>query len=551
MLYQFSLDYPHLSFGLCLCALALPFVPVLRNSAALAWPRWMRWYRTALIVSAIAWAATASARYLAAALPYIEGVDFFFYLCVARDFLHGAGGDSLAKYGYFPGGYRYWEAVMALFGEDLATLQFAVAGTLVANAVLCGLIVARSVKSLAAGALAAPLYLMLASCFEALQGTTEPIATLFALAGVLAWGGLPLRGVPGWRRALLLGLGLGLAAWTKQQGGLVAIGAGILVISWAMHRPGARDSLWQILAVGAAATCVFLIALLLEGRGLAPLRIGLGLATGYEAEGSLTTNLPVLARQAGAVTWLILLAAFIWLVMLGSAFATGLRQDPWVSIVGFCLLAALATTAQFSKRAYLHYALLAAPFFAIVLTIMAARLAQAASTAWPRMSPFIGIATAGVLVASTISVKPVAGHLQVWPPAWNPVVSDRKPWHQSAEVAADLQALRSMVAPGEQVLVLPPRRNVIHFLLGSRPDLSPAGYGWGKQDLSQVLLSPQLDAVLVLDRRILDDVDAATCRLAQCGRAIAALPASGFRTSTALNAMTLWRRSVVAKTPVH
>ena len=126
MLYQFALDYPRLSFGLCLCALALPFVPVLRNSAALAWPRWMRWYRTALIVSAIAWAATASARYLAAALPYIEGVDFFFYLCVARDFLHGAGGDSLAKYGYFPGGYRYWEAVMALFGAPVAHPRVAV-----------------------------------------------------------------------------------------------------------------------------------------------------------------------------------------------------------------------------------------------------------------------------------------------------------------------------------------------------------------------------------------------------------------------------------------
>lgn len=551
MLSQFAQQYSLPALGLLLFAVALPFVPLLRADAARPMPGWMRWYGQAVTVLAITWVAVAAYRYLAVARPLMEGVDFYYFACIARDFLHGKANAALAHYVYFPGGYRYLQAAMALFGEDFPTLQYVIAGTLLANAVLCGLIAARCVQSVGAGVLAALWYLMLASRLEALYGTTEPISTLFALGGLLAWGGRPLRGAEGWRRALLLGIGLGLAAWTKQQGGLAALGAGVLALHYAINRPGERDSLWQILAVAAAAAGAFLIAILLEGHGLAPVRIGLGQVERYASEGSLAGNLAPLVGQAGLAAWVVLLAAFFWFAMLGSAFTSGARQEPWAAVAGFCMIAALAAAAQFSKRSYLHYALLAAPFVAVAVTVIVARISQAAASASPRLGPFVAIAAAGLLVVPAATDTQGDGFLQVWPPTWQPAVAHGTPWHQSSDIAADLQSLKGLVAPGEEVLVLPPRRNVIHLMLGTRTGEARSGYGWGPGDDALVLRSPRLRAVIVLDKRTMDDTDAATCKLRNCAGAIDALAASGFGPPLQLRTMTLWRRVGDPKAAAH
>jgi hypothetical protein len=548
---QFAQQHPLAALALLLFVAALPFVPLLRGGAARPMPGWMRWYGRALTVLAIAWVAVAAFRYLALARPRMEGVDFYYFACIARDFLQGTANASLPHYAYFPGGYRYLQAAMAVFGEDLSALQYVVAGTLVANAVLCGVITARCVQSVGAGVLAALWYLMLASRFEALYGTTEPISTLFALAGLLAWGGRPLRGTEGWRRALLLGIGLGLAAWTKQQGGLAALGAGVLALNYAFNRPAVRDSPWQVLGVAVTAAGAFLIAILLEGHGLAPLRIGLGLVERYAAEGSLMGNLGPLAKQAGLAGWVILPVAFFWVAMLGSAFTTGARQEPWVAVAGFCMIAALAAAAQFTKRAYLHYALLAVPFVAIAVTVIVARAAQAIASASPRFGPFAAIAAAGLLVMPAATGALRDGYLRAWPPSWQPAVAQGAPWHESADVAADLQSLKGLVRPGEDVLVLPPRRNVIHLVLGTRAGESRSGYGWSPGDDTPVLRSPRLRAVIVLDKQAMDEIDVATCKLRHCGRAIDALAASGFGPPIQLRTMSLWRRTGDPKAAAH
>lgn len=492
---------------------------------------------------AVALGLAGALRYLTTAYPLIEGVDFFFYACVARDYLHGLADAPLSRYGYFPGGYRVLQFLMSLFGESLPALQLSVAGLLVANAVLSAAIVARCTTSLAAGAMAGFWTLMLATRFEALHGTTEPIATLFALAGVFAWAGLPLTGRQGWRRALLLAAGLGLATWTKQQGGLVAVGAAVLGLHFAMSRSGQRDSAWQVMTVPAAALAVFLVAVLLEGRGLEPLRIGLGLVGQYGAEGSLPANLPALAKQTGAAAWLVLIALFFWIVMLGSAFANGIRQEPWVMVVGFSLIAALATLLQFTKRPYFHYALLAAPFVAIAVTTMAARAAQAAVAAWPRFRPLVLLAAAGLLAAPVTATSGASGYFQAWPLDWDPRVAHGKPWHMAAGIAQDLESLSELVAKGEDMLVLPPRRNVFHFMLGTRSLSNPSGYGWGAPGVSRALESRSLGAVLVLDPHTFDDADKSTCRAVGCDEAVSALAANGFTQSTRLGSMTLWRRT--------
>ncbi len=492
---------------------------------------------------AVALGIAGALRYLMTAYPLVEGVDFFFYACVARDYLHDLADAPLSRYGYFPGGYRVLQFLLSLFGESLPTLQLSIVGLLAANAVLAAAIVARCTASISAGAVAGFWYLMLATRFEALHGTTEPIATLFALAGLLAWGGLPLNGGSGWRRALLLAAGLGLATWTKQQGGLVAVGAAVLGLHFAMGRAGQRDSAWQVMTVPAAALVILLVAVLLEGQGLEPLRIGLGLVGQYAAEGSLPANLPALAKQTGPATGFVAVTLFFWIAMLGSAFASGARQAPWVAVVGFSLIAALATLLQFAKRPYFHYALLAAPFVAIAITIMAARVAQAAVAAWPRFRPLVLIAAAGLLAAPVTGSSGASGYFQAWPLDWSPRVAHGKPWHLDAGIASDLQSLRGLVAKGEDMLVLPPRRNVFHFMLGTRSLSNLSGYGWGAPGVSRALKSPSLSAVLVLDPRTFDDADKSTCKAVGCDDAVAALAANGFTQSTRLGSMTLWRRA--------
>lgn len=552
MLAEFAWEYPFASFGLCLSVLALPFLAALRFDATGPGPQWIRWYRRLTVAVGMAVAATAASRYFVAAHPAIDGVDFYFYLCFGRDLLHGVPDPTLAKYAYFPGGYRYWELVMALFGEDLPTLQLAFVCTLAANAALCGAIVTRCVKSAGAGVLAGLCYLALASRFEGMDGTTEPLSTLFALSGLLAWGGMPLQGTAGWRRALLLGAGLGLAAWIKQQGGLVALGAGVLAINFVMNPPAVRDRFWQVLAVPAAASFVFIIAMLLEGHGLAPLHAGLHAVREYEAHGSLTKNLLRLAGNSGSVVWFVLAALYFWTAILGSSFTGGARQAPWISVVGYSLIAALATFTQFAKREYPHYGLLSAPYLAIAVTIMAVRAAQTAGAVWPRLRPFIAIATAGVLVLPAVNSMGRVGYFQIWPIVWNPIVShqrvwhdnpsDRKLWHQDPDVASDLQSLSALIARGEDVLILPPRQNVIHFLTGSVSLTNPHGYGWGPMDASQTIRSPSLDAVVVLHPRTFERGDALNCKYIGCDRAVSALPGNGFRISAAMASMTLWRR---------
>jgi len=542
MLAHYARDFPFDSFVLGLCVLALPFLATLRADATRPCPGWLRWYQWSVMALGIAVAAIAAVLYLIAAQPAVDGVDFYFYLCFGRDYLHGVPDPELAKHSYFPGGYRFWEFVMALFGEDLSTLRLAFVCMLAANAALCGAVVFRCTKSAGAGVLAAIWYLALASRFEGLDGTTEPISTLFALAGVLAWGGMPLRGAAGWRRALLLGTGLGLAAWTKQQGGLVAVGAGVLAINFAMNPPAVRDRFWQMLAVPVAACCVFLVALLLEGHGLDPLISGLRAVEEYATLGSFTANVTRQAKLAGPAGWFVLLALYAWIAILGSSFTSGTRQPPWVAVVGYSLIAALATLAQFTKRDIPHYVLLAAPFLAIAVTTIAACAAQTASAAWPRLRPFIAIATVGVLVLPAVDSMGKEGYFQVWPITLSPVVTNLKHWHKEPDVASDLQSLSRLIEPGEDLLVLPPRRNVIHFLLGTLSLSNPHGYGWGPHDASLTLRSPTLDAVLVLHPRTLEGGEYDTCRIIGCDRAMSALGENGFRISSTLSAMTLWRR---------
>jgi hypothetical protein len=484
-----------------------------------------RWANAVLVV-ALAAAAIATARHLIAARPRVEGIDFYYYLCVARDLADGVA-TSETRHFYFPGVYRFWRAVFALFGRSLPALQTAYMALLVANAAAIAAVVWRGAGRAAPALVSGLWYLALCSSLEGFAGATEPLATLPVLVGLAAWGGEPLVRRRGLVRALALGAGLGLGVYAKQLGGLLAVGAAAMPLM-NLAAPQNRRHGWAKLAViPAAATLVLLIGILAEGEGLAPLRLGLSFASGYEAKGTPRGNLlwfashaPLLAVASAGILAAVALLALVprWRPLL---------CERWAALAGFALLAGLVALLQFSKRGYLHYALLSAPLLvaavALVVSALVYRL-PARSAVWVEAT----------LVIAAVGGLALTHRGEVPPPA---------PWRAQADVAADLVALKSQLQPGEDLLIIPPRRNEIHFHLGTRSQSFAPGYTWGPGSglLEAAVHEPELDAVLVL-RTGLDRTDAETWRLLECDRAVLALGPAGFRRVAKLRASTLFRR---------
>jgi hypothetical protein len=428
---------------------------------------------------------------------------------------------------YFPGVYRFWQAVFAVVGRSLPSVQFAYIALLAANALATAAVVWRGGGGAAPAALAGLWYLALCLPLEAYGGVTEPLATLPVLIGMAAWAGEPLAGVWGLARAIALGVALGLAVYVKQLGALLAVGALALPLM-NLAAPAERRHDWTYLAaVPAIALLVLLVGIAAEGEGLAPLRLGLDALSSYPATGTFRLNLLWVVAHAPllAVFTLATLALFAvfalhrdWRRMLG---------ERWAALAGFALLAGLFALAQYIKRGYLHYALLAVPLLiaAVMLTATALvrRLPWRAS-GWPETA-LIALVLARLMVMQSN-------------PAELPT-----PWRAQPEIAADLEQLKHALSPGEDVLILPPRRNEIHFLLGTRSQSFPLGYSWapGSGLIEATLRKPHLDAVLVV-RRYLDQSDNEAWRALDCNRGMAALAGEGFGPVLRLRATTLFRR---------
>jgi hypothetical protein len=375
------------------------------------------------------------------ARPTVGGDDFFSLICFSRDLASGAADVSNARYGYFPGSYLVFRAAITALGGSLATLQWVYLMTLLASAALTGLAAGRVTKSFEVGVVTALLSHGLGLHAQGLDGCIGPLAPVPALAGLAIFGGDPPTGRRGLARACALGAGLGLALAMKQQAGLIALGAAALLV----RRPRA-----PVFLLPAAAIVAFGIVIALEGQGLDPLRIGLGTVQTYGAQGSFVTNVfgtlhhP---RALGAAFFASLgaVVAWAWIVLSRPA----LREEGWVSVLGFSGIAALASFVQFARRDYAHYALIGLPFLAIGLTLLAAR----------RRLVLAGL---GVLALALWASGP-------FPPRFR----------NDPVVRADLEQIRPLVNPEkDELVVFPLRRNDVHYLLGTRVRFAPRGYSW-------------------------------------------------------------------------
>src|SRR5690348_16924905 len=136
-------QHPRLSLALVIVALALPGIILSR----LGRERFVRRYAMAVTLLFAGLGVLRACVYLVRVRPAIEGIDFFNYLCVARDMHHGAHDLSDWRYAYFPGVYTFWRIALTIGGETLAGVQSVYTLALLTNALLVAAAVWRVVRS--------------------------------------------------------------------------------------------------------------------------------------------------------------------------------------------------------------------------------------------------------------------------------------------------------------------------------------------------------------------------------------------------------------------
>ena len=424
----------------------------------------------------------------------IGGVDFFFYVVNARDMIEVPGEVTSISYQYFPGVFQFWRCAFRLSDGDLAGLQWSYLVILVSNAVLIAAIIWSMSRRVELSVLGAVWYVVLLTRFEGLYGITEPIATLPLLIGLLAWQGKPLIPATGWWRASLLGVAIGIAVATKQQAGLLSVAASALLLQqWLPPKP--RHQWRWLFALPIIATLTVLGITLLEGQGFEPLRVGLGMVSAYEPQGSFLQNTWKMVRndESSALFAALAFAAWVSILVIPALRRLFIDSD-WFAVTSFCVLAMLLSLVQLRTRGYYHYALLGAPFLVIACLLLTAKLviprllaARVAAITWLEISC--------LLVFPLFYTGGNAQSLAVWrlDPAAFPTT---KLWHESPEVTAALLKIGQEINGGERIFLFPPRHNVVHYLLGSR-SANARGYGFLGEKIEAIDWSRAQHVVLV------------------------------------------------------
>lgn len=527
--------FPATAMRMVLPVAGLPFVLAAARPGSARVREWAQRASAAALLGILGLLLWSGLRWLLSVRPVVGGIDFWYYVCYARDFADGIDfGDNRGR-SYFPGVYWFWRAALALTGRSIAGLQRIYVGVLAINVTLVGLLSFRATRSRLWTLVAVTWLLLLLARLEGEEGCTEPIAAACALAGLYAWR-------PSRRGALLLGVGLGSALLAKQTGGLLSLGwLGLAVC--AASRGEVRTLLWVPIAAIATAAVGLLPGATSVGRGLAMV------AGSYPADGTFTGNVTGLLRYEWSLP-LGLLAGIAGLALLSRGNDEAARRRR--ALLAFSTIAALSTLAQFQRRGYLHYALLTAPF-AVVAGV------AGLSGLWRRLragvapDPILAFSLAAVLAVALVHAAP---RFPQSPFSFEP--SPLPPaWPDGTPAATDLMQIAAHVKQGEDLVLLPPERNKIHFMLGTRPLSLASGYGFGLGSRGIALgaaaavpgasgmglaavRSPSVHSVIAVAP--MGPGSAVACAEVGCDEALRALPGLGFRKVVEGTSMTLWKR---------
>lgn len=428
--------------------------------------------------SSMAWMAGSLLLFVGAAVSRIDGTDLYFFVCHGRDFAAGYQPSQASSYLYFPGVCRVWAAVFCVFPASISVVQWTVMIALLLNSVLVGALVHRLAGSLWCSCLGASLYVALATRFEGLQGTGEPLSTIPFLLGILCW----LSMKSGTLRIASFGIAIGITVFMKQQAGLLSLGVASMFFwpltdSIAPHRCEGRWRSPFILA--GIAIVVFLTLMLFEGRGFLPLKTGLEMLSSYEGQGSWIQNLYDLVRNDEAVV----LFAVVCVCGMGMAvFRKAGFEDRHVHAFALLCLSSIATLLQFRVRGYFHYFLLALPGLVIVSTVTASVVVRHVWENTKRRSPFqrnafLLILSMPFLIGfARVGQRDLAFEM-FRPPDFTHSPESQRPWHLRPEVSKGIQEIRTLVEPGDELVVLPPIRSAVYFATGT---VNSKGYAFGE-----------------------------------------------------------------------
>lgn len=499
--------------------------------------RLAHYYLKTLLILGLTSGAASAVGYALALRSFIESIDFYMVICFARDIAHGVSDVPLQRYNYFPGVYRFWAVAILIFGQKLSHLQWVYVAVLILNAGLIGGIVYRTSKCFPAAMFGGIWYLVICSRLEGFFGLIEPIGTVPFLMALLVWSGMPLRGRTGAKRAMALGIGIGLAAYTKQQCGLLALGIFALLPNLWIARSELRHHSGCLAAVPASAFVVFCIAIAAEKAGWAPLRIGLAMVQDQPISGSFTENLRGMTLYDQTAVFFSGISLIFWVVLhLVPRFRAAAAQ-PWAALAGFLTLSALASLLQYRWLPHKHYALLVFPLATAASLILSVRVVGYFPERL-RTQPLARVMFVGLFVLPCLwGMKP--GELKVWKPfSWGGA-TPLDHWRKNPGIESDIKSLKSLIKEGEEMLILPPRRNEIHLLVGTRATVG-AGYRFVVGINLDAIDWDRLDAVLVL--KYLTNDDQVNWDTHRCSEKAAQLSQLGFQQAADLGTMTLWRR---------
>lgn len=475
----------------------------------------------------------AAAVWLVSATRFVDGVDLYVFVNHARDMVRGMAPESDTAYRYFPGVYTFWRFSLWCFGSELHVIQCGVTALLAVNALLTGLLSWRLATSAPVGCLGCILYLCIASRCECLSGTAEPLSTIpFLFALLFLSFELPKHR---WIRLMMAGIGFGLCVYCKQQAGLLTLGVVAIPVSAVVvspRWPAIFRSSRDVAVIALVAAVTLLLGILCEGKGLSPLAQGLRMAADYDAHGSWFGNLYHVFRNDESIG-LMAAAAAGGIVLAAKSRRTD--NDRTLVVVGILSCAGMAALAQFRTRAYYHYFLLTLPCLVTVFVWSAHLFVQrfATSSAVHRCLRAIVVLLAVVPVLRT-GERPF--DFEAWNPVLTSVSGEKRPWHAAADVQSDLARLRPHVPPQGQILVLPPVRSAVYFLLDG---FQSSGYGFGPSGLENVNWD-RLQAAVVIES--MDDREAANWKAADCDSAMLTLEKRGFMQTRQSGRFSLWER---------
>lgn len=475
------------------------FLPLGRHcSPESRWGSYQDAYFKSLVLIMLTAASFTLVRYLAISRPLIGGVDWYYYLCYSRDMVNGYP-VSENVYSYFPGVYAFWTTVMRLVGQDIVALQVVYQLMLVAVSLLTAWVIHQQTRCKLLTGIGFFWTFILFTKFDGLAGVTETLAVTVWLIGLIVWKGERLRSGTGWstRRWILFGVALGLTVVTKQQAGLLCLGFLYLVSE---QRRQAHQWIHLLLLPVIAAVALG-VSILYLGEGLRPLSVGLTTAGQYGTQQSWLLNLYTQIRHDESLWISLLVAAVLFLKRKQFLAASNDNQESSWRLVGFTLVAALATLIQFRARPFHHYMLLAIPAMVIAcsLTLFHYRT-------WLQQSGFRRALVGSILMLPFVWCAPYNDSyhpLQLLIPEssqWNRQFSS----HHDAAMHQLIDSLDKTIPTESRLLIMPGRYNQIHYGIGSLADLE-TGYSFQTRQFAASdeswlapLTNTQAEYVLVL-----------------------------------------------------